>query len=95
MHDKPVPVGGGWAIIPLALAAWIAFFWPIEDKLTWVVLSSTLALALLSWVDDRRHLPQLTRLAVQVMAITLVLTPAARRQNCPFQRTGHCGQTDL
>lgn len=74
MHDKAVPVGGGWAIVPLVLAAWVAFFWPIEDRLAWVVFFGTFILAVISWVDDRQNLPRLTRLAVQAIAITLVLT---------------------
>ena len=74
MHDIPVPIGGGWAIVPLVLLAWIAFSWPIEDKLIWVVLSCTLILALLSWMDDRRHLNQLVRLILQSIAIGAVLT---------------------
>ena len=73
MHTKPVPIGGGWAIVPLVLVAWVAFFWPIEDQLTWAVLIGTLVLASLSWVDDRRPLPPFSRLLVQAVAITLVL----------------------
>ncbi|MCP4936638.1 MAG: glycosyltransferase family 4 protein [bacterium] len=73
MHDTTVPIGGGWAIFPLALFAWMVFSWPIEDKLVWVIFSSTILLAILSWVDDRQHLNQLVRLSVQIIAITTVL----------------------
>ena len=73
MHETPVPVGGGWAIIPLALTAWIVFFWPVKDALTWTVVAATFVLASLSWIDDRQHLPQIARLTVQALAITLVL----------------------
>ena len=73
MHDTPVPIGGGWAIFPLTLFAWMTFSWPIEDKIIWAVLISTFLLAILSWVDDRQHLNQLVRLSVQIIAITAVL----------------------
>ncbi len=49
------------------------FSWPIQDPLIWVVLTSTLLLALMSWMDDKQHWNQLFRLMVQASAIIAVL----------------------
>ena len=77
MHKTPVPVGGGWAIVPLVLLASLFFFWSSGKLPTWLVLFDTLVLAVLSWLDDKKHMPRMTRLTVQAALVftTISLIP--------------------
>ena len=74
-HAVATPRGGGLALVPLLLAAWIAWgLWSgtAPAGLRPVVLGTVL-LALISLADDLRGLPAVLRLAVQTGAIALGL----------------------
>ncbi len=70
-HQDPKPRGGGLALVPVLLFAWIAAaewlgaappgFWP--------VLAAAAGLAVVSWIDDLKSLPVVLRLAVQALAV--------------------------
>jgi Fuc2NAc and GlcNAc transferase len=69
-HSRPTPRGGGIGIVVAVLAAWVA-----AGALGWVgwrliigVGGGGAAVALIGWLDDRKGLGQLPRLAVQVAA---------------------------
>jgi UDP-N-acetylmuramyl pentapeptide phosphotransferase/UDP-N-acetylglucosamine-1-phosphate transferase len=74
LHDTPTPRGGGIAVTAAIILAWLALTglgllpWPARP-----MLFGTLLLAGVSWVDDLRGLPAVVRLAVQLVAIGLVL----------------------
>ena len=74
-HQAPTPRGGGWAVmltvVPVFAIAGIAFGRPLE---TAAVLLGTLALMGVSWMDDRRELSPLLRLAVQALAVDRAAT---------------------
>lgn len=74
-HVLPTPRGGGLAVVPLVLAAWalvLSAGAPALLNAPWtnlVVLLAALAVAGVSWIDDRHTLPALPRLAVHMVAV--------------------------
>ncbi len=73
-HDRPVPRGGGIAVIGLVLPSWL-FLSAMTGIFAevWPVLAAALVLALLSLVDDVRGLHQLSRFAGHLAAVILGL----------------------
>ena len=74
-HSVPKPRGGGWALIPVLLAAWLAAFsWigGIPDSF-WAIVVGCLLLLLISGLDDVKGLSAVTRLLVQGVAVALGL----------------------
>src|ERR1700760_1137414 len=56
-HDRPIPRGGGLAVVPIVALCWIAL--SVLDMVPLATLAATLAaigLAVLSWRDDRTGL---------------------------------------
>ena len=73
-HARPVPRGGGIAVVGVLLATWLALWlWDAcEDcgALFWVALAGALGLAALSWLDDLRGgLSALLRFLAQIAAV--------------------------
>jgi UDP-N-acetylmuramyl pentapeptide phosphotransferase/UDP-N-acetylglucosamine-1-phosphate transferase len=71
-HARPVPRGGGLAVIPVIGIAWavLAIIGLVAN--TWQTLGVVMgagALAAISWRDDRAGLPVLVRLAAQMLVI--------------------------
>jgi len=80
MHQVPVPVGAGLAIVATALV-----LWPLSqaagDNAPVVLLGCLAGLAGLSWLDDRRPLSPVLRLGAQALAVAFclaLLPPQAR-----------------
>jgi UDP-N-acetylmuramyl pentapeptide phosphotransferase/UDP-N-acetylglucosamine-1-phosphate transferase len=80
MHQVPVPVGAGLAIVATALV-----LWPLSqaagDNTPVVLLGCLAGLAGLSWLDDRRPLSPVLRLGAQALAVAFCLAslpPQAR-----------------
>ncbi|MBV8491851.1 MAG: glycosyltransferase family 4 protein [Alphaproteobacteria bacterium] len=74
LHDIPTPRGGGIAVIGAIMLAWVAL--SASGQLPYParpILLGVLLLAAVSWADDVRGLPPMVRLAVQLVAIGLVL----------------------
>jgi UDP-N-acetylmuramyl pentapeptide phosphotransferase/UDP-N-acetylglucosamine-1-phosphate transferase len=74
-HAEPVPRGGGLAVMPIVVVAWLAWmlFWPFPPAIVLVPLAA-LALAAVSFVDDLRGLPAALRLAAQAAAVAVGLS---------------------
>lgn len=74
-HQVPTPRGGGLAVAPVLIAAWVAAAaWgaaPLAPTL--VVGGLALGLGVLSWIDDLNHLSPLWRLLGQAAAVTVAL----------------------
>ena len=72
-HVLPKPRGGGLALLPVLLIAWIAAVIWLGAVPTsfWPVVSAAAALVAVSWIDDLRSLPVVLRLAVQALAVGL------------------------
>lgn len=73
-HTIPTPRGGGLAVIAVSLPAWIGLglFYPLPPG--WYAAPAGAAvLAGISWMDDRRGLPPLPRLLVQMAVVALGL----------------------
>ncbi len=72
-HEQAKPRGGGLALLPVLLIAWIAAasWLAAAPPGFWPVLSAAAVLAVLSWFDDLRGLPVVLRLAVQALAVGL------------------------
>jgi UDP-N-acetylmuramyl pentapeptide phosphotransferase/UDP-N-acetylglucosamine-1-phosphate transferase len=72
-HEQAKPRGGGLALLPVLLIAWIAAasWLAAAPPGFWPVLSAAAVLAVLSWFDDLRGLPVVLRLAVQAIAVGL------------------------
>ncbi len=77
-HDRPVPRGGGVAMVGLALPSWL-FLALLTGTFgqVWPVAAAAAVLAVLSFLDDVRGLPPPPRLAghVAAVALGLVLLP--------------------
>jgi UDP-N-acetylmuramyl pentapeptide phosphotransferase/UDP-N-acetylglucosamine-1-phosphate transferase len=72
-HAAPTPSGAGLALIPVVLVAWlIAGHGSGGTFLLWLI-GAALLLGALSWIDDRRDLPQFIRLLAQAAAVALIL----------------------
>ncbi len=73
-HRVPVPRGGGLAVTPVLLAAWLVLT-ALEQAPagTPAVVAVAAALMLLSWADDRRGLPIGLRLAAHLAAAVIGL----------------------
>jgi UDP-N-acetylmuramyl pentapeptide phosphotransferase/UDP-N-acetylglucosamine-1-phosphate transferase len=70
-HRTPTPRGGGLAVVPITLVAWIAGAGPTIPTGLIVIVAGAWALAVLSWVDDLRSLPAALRLAVQAVVVAM------------------------
>lgn len=71
-HAVPTPRGGGIAVTAaILLPLGLAFLWHSPDQL-WLLLI-TLALAVLSFLDDTRGLPILPRFGAQILAVAFGL----------------------
>ena len=85
-HARPKPRGGGLALIPVVLLAWIAAASWLDAAPPgfWLALAAAAGLAVVSWFDDLKGLPAGLRLAVQALAVTLGLA-AMGGQGAVFQ----------
>jgi UDP-N-acetylmuramyl pentapeptide phosphotransferase/UDP-N-acetylglucosamine-1-phosphate transferase len=68
-HSRPTPCGGGLAVIAVLVPA----LWLAGDGPWRACAAGCGALAWCSWIDDRRGVAPLVRLAVQVVAVVGVL----------------------
>ncbi|HEU4460734.1 MAG TPA: glycosyltransferase family 4 protein [Methylibium sp.] len=74
-HVLPTPRGGGVAIVAsystLIVGWWIAGF--VEAKLAWALWGSSLPVALIGYLDDRRPVPARLRFAIHIGGAVFVL----------------------
>lgn len=80
MHVVPTPAGGGIGIMAAVVLIWPLWCWPmpLAQKL---ILMMAVLLAIVSWIDDVRHLWPAARFAVHgvAVAIGLALVPETMR----------------
>lgn len=78
-HVAPTPRGGGIAVVGCAVLGWIAagLFLDALDRASLVAIVMALGLAGLSFVDDMRNLPAVTRLVAQAAAVAAGLAALA------------------
>ena len=73
LHKGSIPVGGGWAIVPPVLVALLVHP-PAEKPLAGMMIAAGfVALALISWIDDRHHVHPGIRLAIQAVVVGTAL----------------------
>ena len=72
-HSAPIPRGGGLGIMAVILIGAAALSWWTESGMSWLVISMTIMLAGVSFLDDRRPLPWWLRLGFQLVAATAVV----------------------
>lgn len=73
-HSVPTPRGGGWGILAALLPAMAGIAWLSPDASQYVALLLGVSLLVaVSWMDDRRNLPALTRLVAQIVAVAVGL----------------------
>jgi UDP-N-acetylmuramyl pentapeptide phosphotransferase/UDP-N-acetylglucosamine-1-phosphate transferase len=74
-HCRPVPRGGGIALIGVALGSWAvaAFVGEVAWDVIRPIAGLCFGLALVSWADDLRGLPALPRLTAQAAAVAIAL----------------------
>ena len=65
-HDRPIPRGGGIAVMAVILICWVAP--ALASPVTAALLTGACALAILSWLDDLRSLGIAIRLGAQFVA---------------------------
>jgi UDP-N-acetylmuramyl pentapeptide phosphotransferase/UDP-N-acetylglucosamine-1-phosphate transferase len=79
-HAVATPVGGGLAVVPVVLVAWLMVDAAVgkPDETIFVIVCAAF-LAAVSWIDDVRGLPAGLRFGAQLLAVLVVLTvsPAA------------------
>ncbi len=75
-HSAPTPRGGGIAIMATLLLIWgvVAVAASARPTGIAIVLFAAVGLSALSFIDDLRGLPVITRLAAQVVAVAIGLT---------------------
>lgn len=65
-HTVPTPRGAGWACVAGVLA--VALVARVRgDGLPWLAVAAAVVMAMVGFVDDRRDVPALARLAAQVL----------------------------
>lgn len=74
-HDAPTPRGGGIAVVGAVVLTWIFTGGPA----VWLPMAGALLLAAVSWMDDLKSLPPLTRLIVQFAAVGAMLFAGAEK----------------
>jgi len=79
MHKVPVPSGAGAAIVAAALVLWPLWQGPAAGD-SMLLLATVAALALISWLDDRRGLSPAVRLVAHATAVTLLLASLGPEQ---------------
>lgn len=74
-HRQPTPRGGGLAVVPVVLVAWLAIALCDTSAVVghYSVLVAAAVLAAVSWLDDMKGLPASLRLGVQCVAVTAVI----------------------
>lgn len=73
-HQKPTPRGGGIAVVPVIVAAWIIIGIAADASLFhWIVVALGGGLALVSWIDDVRDLHPAPRFLSHIAAVAIVL----------------------
>ncbi len=80
-HDRPTPRGGGLGLLIGLAGGWVGVLAVLpgaDPRATAVALAGGLLLAAVSFIDDVRGLPVVTRLAVQIVAVagSLAALPA-------------------
>jgi UDP-N-acetylmuramyl pentapeptide phosphotransferase/UDP-N-acetylglucosamine-1-phosphate transferase len=73
MHTRPTPTGGGMVIVFLTLATWGTFYYAFGTLHAPLIALGVLALAVLSFFDDRHTLPAKVRFIVQGVIVTAAL----------------------
>jgi UDP-N-acetylmuramyl pentapeptide phosphotransferase/UDP-N-acetylglucosamine-1-phosphate transferase len=76
MHSMPVPVGGGIAIVAIALVLWPLWLGAASRPHA-VLLMCLAGLGALSWINDRLELSPAVRLTAQAVAVALCLASLA------------------
>jgi UDP-N-acetylmuramyl pentapeptide phosphotransferase/UDP-N-acetylglucosamine-1-phosphate transferase len=73
LHDRPMPRGGGVAIIIAIIVCGVAanFIYPVRDLI--VIVSGMFVVAIVSFLDDRYSVPPLYRLAAHAVAAAAIL----------------------
>jgi UDP-N-acetylmuramyl pentapeptide phosphotransferase/UDP-N-acetylglucosamine-1-phosphate transferase len=80
-HRQPTPRGGGIAVVPVVLAAWMIVGAVSHAALLhWLVVAAAAFLAIVSWLDDVGGLPPAPRFVSHIAAVVIVLAalPAER-----------------
>jgi UDP-N-acetylmuramyl pentapeptide phosphotransferase/UDP-N-acetylglucosamine-1-phosphate transferase len=76
-HSMPTPRGGGLAVVPVVLLAWLgAAALPASNMVAQNISMAVVGAAVLvavSWLDDLKGLPPLVRLAAHFFAVGLAL----------------------
>lgn len=69
-HSKPIPRGGGIAIVAASTIAFVTLgiFGAVDSPVVWALTGGGLAIALIGYADDRRSIPIRVRIAVHFAA---------------------------
>lgn len=79
-HKNPVPTGAGLAIMAVVLPGWCVVAQGYDRPEFFIILAAGVLLTIVSWLDDRRHLPILPRFATHLIAVSLGLATFAKSQ---------------
>lgn len=68
-HDHPTPTGAGVAIVASIIFASLLSREMVESRMWWVILAGMAVLSVAGWIDDRKPLSSLLRLALQLAVV--------------------------
>lgn len=72
-HKKPIPTGAGLAIMAVILPGWLLIAHFNNRPEFFTIFAAGVMLTIVSWLDDRRHLPILPRFGAHLAAVALGL----------------------
>ncbi|HEY3284274.1 MAG TPA: glycosyltransferase family 4 protein [Armatimonadota bacterium] len=91
-HSRPTPRGGGLAIVAITLAGWV-FLVPLVARASVrgaaVYAVGGLFIALVSWLDDRRSVKYIYRLAIHIALACMVVNSLGYWQMVQLPLLGH------
>ena len=73
LHDEPIPHGGGLVIFVICIAAYAAISYYVVNTFSWGYFVGACIIAVVSYVDDLRHLSFTIRLCAQAFAAALLI----------------------
>lgn len=80
LHEKSLPTGAGLGLLMVVLPGWLLIAHEYIRPEFFTVLAACVVLTIVSWLDDRKHIPILPRLITHIVAVSLGLAAFSKSQ---------------
>ena len=70
-HSKPVPRGAGLGVLATLIPVWLGITFVADPTRNWVIPTLAIGIGAVSWIDDLRGLPTVSRFIAQAAAVGL------------------------